>query len=54
MKTQKLLKAGCVTMTNTRTDPAHHTTATFLAVSGLVFAVSVAVTIYFCRSMAGR
>lgn len=53
MKTQKLLKAGCVTMTNTRTDPAHHTTATFLAVSGLVFAVSVAVTIYFFRSMAG-
>jgi predicted metal-binding membrane protein len=40
-------------MTNTRTDPAHHTTAIFLAVSGLVFAVSVAVTVYFFRSMAG-
>src|ERR1039457_165147 len=53
MKTQKLLKAGCVTMTNTRTDPAHHATVTFVSVSGLVFAVSVATTIYLCRSMAG-
>jgi predicted metal-binding membrane protein len=54
MKTQKLRKAGCGTMTNTRTDPAHHATATFVTVSGLVFAVSVAVTVYFCRSMAGE
>src|ERR1022692_560531 len=53
MKTQKLLKAGCVTMTNTRTDPARHATATFVAVSGLIFAVSMAATIYFCRSMSG-
>jgi predicted metal-binding membrane protein len=53
MKTQKLRKAGCVTMTNTRTDPAPHATATFVAVSGLVFTVSVAVTVYFCQSMAG-
>jgi predicted metal-binding membrane protein len=44
---------GCDIMTGTRTDPARHVSVIFVAFTALVFAVSVAATIYFCRSMAG-
>jgi predicted metal-binding membrane protein len=46
-------RTGCVTMTNTGAEPAGRGRASFFVFSGLVFAISAAVTIYFCRSMSG-
>jgi predicted metal-binding membrane protein len=53
MRTPIVPKIGCVTMINTRTDPNHARELWFYVVHGLIFAVSVAATIYFCRSMSG-
>src|SRR5260221_1654317 len=53
MKILIVLKIGCGTMTNTRTDPASRAHTLFVALSGLVFAVSASATIFFCRSMSG-